>query len=398
MKTLHGYLLGKTIRSLSDSSRSRVWLISPYIGRCPAVKALLGSSWWQQGLLELRVITDILNGSYVNRGTVAWLASRGTVRTLPGVHAKIYIFDEKAVLTSANLTETAFTRRREAGILLDESESQELIQLVRIWWDENCSEVSEEDLSNWAEKGIPNEGEKEGAGLRQLWSLPEMPSDSDFSNGENRASVFSKYRSFLASYSEFANEYKSVQRLWPKIPLFMEVDAFLDFLYHVAPGAPSQQFYYRGEVRALSKAQRIAEISKWAHKFANWAMAEGNPRWYEERIAIVQSLLKPETINQLNREDARKVANCINAMNARQLNKYKFLKPENNSIDKIRRAWKNLLHGRGSEDERIKQCDSDLRFFGTSSIQELLGWYYPDKYPLKNGNSDAGLHFFGLRT
>ena len=51
MKTLHGQALGKELRALSDSARNRVWIVSPYIGRWPAVAALLGAKWWQGSVL-----------------------------------------------------------------------------------------------------------------------------------------------------------------------------------------------------------------------------------------------------------------------------------------------------------------------------------------------------------
>ena len=44
---------------------------------------------------------------------------------------------------------------------------------------------------------------------------------------------------------------------------------------------------------------------------------------------------------------------------------------------------------------KIKYVNDSLRNFGLSSIYELIGWYYPDKYPLMNNNSDCGMRFFG---
>jgi hypothetical protein len=45
-----------------------------------------------------------------------------------------------------------------------------------------------------------------------------------------------------------------------------------------------------------------------------------------------------------------------------------------------------------------KNVNRALAFFGTSSVQELLGSYYPDEYPIRNSNSDAGIRFFGYRV
>jgi hypothetical protein len=120
--------------------------------------------------------------------------------------------------------------------------------------------------------------------------------------------------------------------------------------------------------------------------------------WRERYAATVKQLLGKDRIDDLTASEAKQVVDCLNCMNARQLNKYKFLNPTNNTIEIIRKAWKHLLHGYGKEEERMRACDDALRFFGTSSVQELLGWYYPERYPIRNNNSDAELRFFGYRV
>ena len=123
-------------------------------------------------------------------------------------------------------------------------------------------------------------------------------------------------------------------------------------------------------------------------------------RWYKRNVDTVQRLLNRESIKNLSREGVIEIAGCINAMNARPLNKSKFLNPKNNAVASIRRSWNHLLHGEGTEGMRISQCNSGLKLysFGTSSIQELLGWYYPEKCPLMNGNSCAGVLFLGYKA
>lgn len=399
MKTLHGPMLGSAVRTLSDSAQSRVLIVSPYIGRWPAVASLLGAKWWQGSLLPLRVITDVSVTSNVNLGTLRRLADRGTVKSLPGVHAKLYIFDDLAIVTSANLTETAFTKRREVGLLLDANEAQDVIDLFASWWEHDCHEIAQDKFTAWERPGSPNETEQEGIPLPVLWGLPDAPEDSSFQASGARGDAFSRYQRFLKSYDELAGRYKSVQRLWPKSPLYLEVDSFLNFLFHDADGKPSKEFYYTSRPRELTDVQRTAEISKWARRFAKSIESGSAEAWYKRNVETVRRLLNRESINSLSREGVREVAGCINAMNHR-LNKFKFLNPKNNTIAEIRKSWRHLLHGGGTEATRIAQCNSDLKLysFGTSSIQELLGWYYPEKYPLKNGNSDAGMLFFGFRV
>lgn len=85
-------------------------------------------------------------------------------------------------------------------------------------------------------------------------------------------------------------------------------------------------------------------------------------------------------------------------MGSLKLIRHKFLNPANNEIDDIRAAWRVLIHGKEKPESRMRECSERLKFFGTSSVQELLGWYYPKQFPIRNSNSDAGLRFFGYRV
>jgi len=333
----------------------------------------------------------------VNKGTLGKLADRGTVKTIPGVHAKVYIFDKRAILTSANLTETAFTRRREIGILLDEHEANQAIELFADWWDHHTAPIDQSQLPTWKKKGGQNDAESEGQDLLKLWDLPPAPPESEFEqSGGGAQAAFSRYQGFLKCYEELAQVYEANQRLWPKGSRYMEVDSFLNFLYHDAPGIPSREF--RGTIRAreLTRKQRVEEVAKWAVAFSRSASFERDFGWRAKHIAKVQSILGKNMISKLTWESAREVADCINAMNAYPINKARFLNPKNNSLNTIRQSWNRLLHGTDPEQDRIDKCNAELKFFGTSSLQELLGWFYPTKYPLKNANSDAGLRFFGF--
>lgn len=398
MQTLHGAKLGMTFRQLSDEARSRVWIVSPYIGRWPAVSALLGGNWWLGTMLDLRVITDVSDPRNANRGTLLHFIDRGTVKSIAGVHAKVYIFDSRVLLTSANLTETAFTKRREIGQLLNEQESIDSIQIFETWW-RLATELSPNTLAdletNARTETFP---EAEGDGLPNLWSLPTRPPIEQFA-GSREDERTSNYRQFLKNYREIALIYETVQRVWPNAPLFLEVDAFLNYLFHEADDRPS--FAYYGDVpRSNMNADgRIEAIISRAPDFAKWC--ENHPDEQSDRmdrLVTVQELLQKDRIPQLSWEDAKSVADSLHAMGARQLNKFKFLNNRNNSIETVRAAWSDLLFGSGTEEQRIRSCDGRLRFFGTSSIQELLGCFYPEQYPLRNSNSDSGLKFFGFEV
>ncbi|MBS4012823.1 MAG: hypothetical protein KGZ97_03545, partial [Bacteroidetes bacterium] len=64
-------------------------------------------------------------------------------------------------------------------------------------------------------------------------------------------------------------------------------------------------------------------------------------------------------------------------------------------IETIKDSFNILLHDSSPIEERMEKCNENLKFFGKSSIRELVSWYYPDKYPIMNRNSNCGLKFFG---
>ena len=327
---------------------------------------------------------------------MAWFADRGRIATLPGVHAKIYIIDDQAIVTSANLTETAFTKRREIGLLPSASESAQTIDIFQSWWKSEATEVGPDELANFGlhrKFGNFDEDYENAFKLKSLWALPGKPADHLFDTKE--AEKTGNYAQYLQKYKELAGLYESQQRLWGDAPIFLEVDAFLNFLFH-GEGRPSEP--YKGPVpaRSLSEEAREAAIAHLAPAFAKW-LAERSDQKAErvQRLHTVRKLLSKDQIEFLDMKDVNAVLDCIHAMGALPWPRLNFLGSPINTIENIRDAWSKLLFGLGGEESRIEKCRKQLYSFGPSSTQELLGCFYPDKYPLKNDNSDAGLRYLG---
>ena len=134
-------------------------IVSPFIGREP-VEALRDALCRRQQSERIRVrcvvncsSDHLLNGS-VDSEAVALLAGdcpRADIFHLGGLHAKMYIADQKtALVTSANFTWSGWRRNREVGVWLEEP------NLVReaYQWASAIQEIStpleEEDLSRLA--------------------------------------------------------------------------------------------------------------------------------------------------------------------------------------------------------------------------------------------------------
>ena len=123
--------LTKDLRSLADSVERRLWVASPYIGSWKAVRKILGSVWQK---VDVRLLTDKDSG-ILAQDTIEHFAAHRPVRSLEGLHAKLYIVDDSVLLTSANLTETAFTRRHEVGLVLKGQRARGLVAVYEGLWD-----------------------------------------------------------------------------------------------------------------------------------------------------------------------------------------------------------------------------------------------------------------------
>ena len=60
----------------------------------------------------------------------------------------------------------------------------------------------------------------------------------------------------------------------------------------------------------------------------------------------------------------------------------------------LRHALDVLVNSKQLLASRMTECNK-INGLGSSSMNEILGFTYPDKYPLINKNSNSGLRFFG---
>lgn len=382
MSTLKVSPLAKDLRALGDAVERRLWIVSPYIGSWRAVRRILGEAWER---VDVRLLTDKDSG-ILARDTLERFAAHRPVRSLTGVHAKLYIADNSVLLTSANLTETAFTRRYEAGRVLTGVHAQELIAFYELLW--NDGEDVELDSITFTKphNGNVDEGSN-GGGLAKLYELPAAPPATAKGAGE-----FADYPYFLDIYRSYVAAYlQAGARDEPKEPLYFETDKFLNYLFHDDPDKPSHA-YTNKPARALSEAQRVEELRKYR---ARYRKAGLDAPFHLNNAREIQLLLAEPKITHLTKTEIEAVAGSLNCLGNMRLAKARFL--NNNDPATIRKAWFELIHGSGDVKFRMNRCREMLYGFGKSAIQETLGYYHPDKYPLRNENTNAGLRFLGYK-
>ena len=110
------------------NAKQRIWIASPYVGSLKEVQQILGGKWMRSSI-EFKLLTDV-DAGFVRKDTFdALTTSPNTeIRTLLSLHAKIYIIDDWCLITSANLTGTAFCRRYEVGTVLDD-----IVEAVKLY-------------------------------------------------------------------------------------------------------------------------------------------------------------------------------------------------------------------------------------------------------------------------
>jgi hypothetical protein len=229
--------------------------------------------------------------------------------------------------------------------------------------------------------------EPHGTDLPDLWKLPKSPEPGDKASG-----AFSDYQYFLEKYERFVRDYlTSGVRDVPEVPIYFETDAFLDFLFHYGD-QPSQPFKTEPP-RSLSDSDRVREIAAARVRFRN---SGEDKTYHREPSETIRRLLKQTHVMHLSQAEIREVARSLNCFGRNGLARSRFIR--NNRLSVVRKAWHGLIHGRGSPKQRMESCKSTLYGFGRSAIQELMGYYSPNEYPLRNQNVNAGLRFFGYNV
>jgi len=103
MPILYGEKLAAAVRELMDRSTRRTWVAAPFVGPWgPGLRRILGINWRTQAR-DVRLLTDV-DAGHASRKTVGLFAAHGAVRSLQGLHAKLYIADDRVILASANLS------------------------------------------------------------------------------------------------------------------------------------------------------------------------------------------------------------------------------------------------------------------------------------------------------
>ena len=373
---LSGQSLVDTLREHCDQATKRIWIASPYIGSFKDVQKIIGGNWMRSHI-DFRVLTDVESGFIRHDTYTGFIASPNTeIRSLFNLHAKIYLIDDWCLLTSANLTGMAFSARHEVGQVV--SAPEQVVKLFDQWW-KKAQAVS--SLPPSPSKTVTDK--EDSTKYKVLYKLPKYTSGAS-----------DQFLKKCDQFKEFASLYESVtgrnqQMVDDGFTLYEEVDYFFNFLYHNHPDKPSKE--YTKEVRSLTSREVKQEIRRY---FKIMSYESEKEQWRLNRRNRIRELLPFKTDSSPRKEKIKEVLECLHCLHSRPLNKTKIL--SENDPRSIARAWNRLIQAPSINSQLIEEVIGEIKYFGISSASELIAWYYPEKYPMINLNSESGMRFFGF--
>lgn len=394
MVIYYGSNLVQELRLLAGKINKRLWIAVPYLGSPKALRQILGNKWFDNPSVSVRLLTDTSDMTCLDTESIQHFHNRGEIKSLLGLHAKLYILDDKCLLTSANLTNTAFSKRYEIGVLLTDLDAQFAIDAFNQWW--NLARNFNPEELNTIYNSISHSREDKGIAFPLLWQLPDDPGTFV----KNLKKKFLNYYRLIDDYNDFSKKYSNIQRLWPNYPLNCEVDGLFNYLYHEAPNRPSYEFAKK-KGRDLTTEVQLNEIKKWAIEYRNWnenvkrtEKGEDDVEWRVRNSDCIKDLLSPSKIMTLSVSEIKVALNCTNSIKSDARNLaliFKF-----NKLHDIRIALNNLVNGDGQLAARLHFCNQ-IKNLGIGAMSEIVGLAFPEKYPMLNLNSKSGLRFFGYK-
>lgn len=374
------------LRRHCDAAKRRIWICTPFIGTQKDILRIIGGAWKKYSI-DFRVITDIETG-FIRQDTFDEFTSNhpDSIKSLKSLHAKVYIVDDWCLVSSANLTGTAFSKRYEIGT--DDVDLSEVESFYNSLWENKKSKP----VITWSKGKRQSQVEFEDGpvGYDKLTSLPTYSADTD---------KMDKYLAQCSRYIDFASTYEKVTGRCPDMvsdgfTLLQEVDYLFNYLEHENEYCVSKELT---KVHPRTKSSQRDLIIKYFKEISRHYKQNRERELRRVKSAkLVKKLTSPSKIMSISADEVRAVLdtfNCFGQGTNMHGHASKFI--EENSLDDIRSHWNTLLNDGEITAEKVKEC-CKLNRCGDSSVSELIAWRFPDKYPIMNTCSKKGLWFFGI--
>jgi len=320
-------------------------------------------------------------------------------------HSKIYVFYDAdnvaigAIVGSSNLTSGGLDTNIETNVILKDSSSlNQLTDLVDDLLDLS-DKLQPDELNDYKSKYddfvAKNPPDKNGKPVK----IPKK-SIKAFKISDT-ASEYYEFWTVADKVKEMVTDISKKE--YPKIPEYLVIDHFWHWVVKVCS---EDKLAVLRNSTDLTKSKHIPKLFKEYCLWDRSASGKTAPT-YTESMPInskkIQKLLSKRNINNLTKSDARKVFSSFHATQSLiQRFGADSLFISQNSISKIRNSLKYLLYSDDPVDIRIhnlikNNSEYRLKQFGSSCVQELLGWANPTKMPIRNGKADKAIRMLGFR-
>lgn len=340
---------------------------------------------WKRSDIDFRVITDIETG-FIQQDTFCEFTNNhpDSIKSLKSLHAKIYIIDDWCLVTSANLTGTAFSKRYEIGT--DNVNISEVETFFNSLW----KSPKTKPVTSWSKgkKRTQIEFENGNVSYDRLTNLP--PYSAETKKIDKYLAQCSRYIAFAETYEKITGRCQDM--VTDGFTLLQEVDYLFNYLEHVVCVSNKlTEFLQRTERSRNSLIKKyFKEISTHYKQNRDYELRRVNS------TKLVKKLTSPSRIKTISTEEVRAVLDTFNCFGlGRDMRGHTSNFIKENSLNDIRYHWDALLNHGDITAEKVNEC-CKLRHCRDSSVSELIAWRFPDKYPIMNTCSQKGLWFFGI--
>lgn len=334
-------------------------------------------------------------------------------------HAKLYVFDEAALVGSANLTSAGFEGNREVVAWFrepdDEAEVDEARVIFETLW-ESARTLSSGTLAEFRHAWLAarRSGPDPDKAIAKAVGEHEPPTVSAASQTKKKADIASERlrRQILQEYVPAFREVGAIlggEGLYRHDVLEIEVpfrvNRFLNWLRltHV----PEDTWR---DAPQRDEAERRAAILSYGKE---WKAAKDGrvDEGYAEGIqGVLAPFADPTTLSAATKAQITDGLLGIHAFTeqlrfiegGRAALPGRFWAENNDDVDRVRGTLSYLLHGTGDFIDRLNRAVHDpnlyLRRFGKFCCLELYGTVKPDESPPVNGRSAKALRFLGFKV
>ena len=333
-------------------------------------------------------------------------------------HAKIYIFDQAALLGSSNLTDGGLRANREAVIRLERNDDADAVDDIRALfielWDAGQVLTREkldtfEKTYNELKRRTPDPEKEIEAALGQ--AQPHNINVKSHEKSSERVfletlwqEVYEQYRPAFSEVTTILDEHGYRRPDLANVSIENETNRFLNYvrLTHVIGDEAWQAAPLR------STEDRRKEIMHYALEWvdaANNKVPEDYAAWLE---TVKRTFGTREAIEAASKEEITDGLMSLHAF-TEQLRFVKgglknlpaeFWRANNEDVDRVKSTLTYLLHGPGDFIQRFHDVLYDrsikLKRFAYFCALELYGTVKPDECPPMNGRMAKALRFLGF--